>query len=121
MVNPCKDDTEEFLVPKDIPSAENPTMCYRWREIEWGKNVIRLGSEGDLHQMTLADGRRRVNGTWGSSGDPGNVEFSGVNVSGHTPLERDRMGISIIGTIRSSNIRPEKSGLVGERVLTRRD
>jgi hypothetical protein len=31
------------------------------------------------------------------------------------------MGISIIGTIRSSNIRPEKSGLVGERVLTRRD
>jgi hypothetical protein len=32
MGNQCKDDIEEFLLPKEIPSVENLTICYRWRE-----------------------------------------------------------------------------------------
>jgi hypothetical protein len=55
--------------------------------------VIHLGIRRDPYQMTLSDDGRTVGGTWGSNGDPRNVEFSGVKVSEHTALERDRMSI----------------------------
>lgn len=82
MGNPYKNDIEEFLLPNEVPSANIPTIFYRWRGRECGENVIQLHSEGKLYQMTFSDGGRRVNGTWGSDGDPGTVEFSGVKI-GH--------------------------------------
>ena len=82
--NPFKEnDNEEFFLPNDIPSEENPTMSYRWRGREDGENVIQLRSENALYQMTFSDGGRRVTGTWDCDGDPGFVEFSGVKVSDH--------------------------------------
>jgi hypothetical protein len=57
------------------------------------ENVIHLGIRRDPYQMTLSDDGRRVSGTWGSNGDPRNVEFSSVKVSDHAALERDRMSI----------------------------
>lgn len=81
----CKDDIEEFLLDKeDMPSAENPTIFYRWRGKEDGEGVIQLRSENYLYEMTFSDGGRRVTGTWGShDADPGTVKFSGVKTSYH--------------------------------------
>ena len=82
--NPYKEhDNEEFFLPNDIPSEKNPTISYRWRGREDGENVIELGSENALYQMTFSDGGRRVTGTWDCEGDPGSVEFSGVKVYDH--------------------------------------
>lgn len=78
-----ENDDEEFFLPNDIPSEENPTICYRWRGREGGENVIELGSENDLYQMTFSDGGRRVTGIWGCDGDPGMVQFRGVKVGDH--------------------------------------
>jgi hypothetical protein len=78
-----ENDIEEFFLPNDIPSEENPTMSYRWRGREDGENVIQLRSENALYQMTFSDGGRRVTGTWDCDGDPGFVEFSGVKVGDH--------------------------------------
>jgi hypothetical protein len=71
---------EEFLLSKeDMPSAENPTIFYRWRGKEDGQGIIQLRSENDLYEMTFSDGGRSFTGTWGShDADPGTVKFSGV-------------------------------------------
>jgi hypothetical protein len=92
MGNPCKDDIEEFLLPNDILSAQSPTISYRWRGREGGENVIQLGSENYLYQMTFSDGGRRVDGTWGHhNADPGTVTFSGIKIGDHAL--HDGMGI----------------------------
>jgi hypothetical protein len=51
-----RDDIDEFLLDKDgLPSAENPTRCYRWRGKEDGEDVIQLGEDQHLYTMTFSD------------------------------------------------------------------
>jgi hypothetical protein len=52
-----RDDIDEFLLDKDdLPSAENPTRCYRWRGKEDGEDVIQLDEDQHLYTMNFSDG-----------------------------------------------------------------
>jgi hypothetical protein len=52
-----RDDIGEFLLDKDdLPSAENPTRCYRWRGKEDGEDVIQLDEDQHLYTLTFSDG-----------------------------------------------------------------
>jgi hypothetical protein len=74
-------DTDEILLePNDVPSEENPSRSYRWRGKETCEGVIELMSESKLYKMTFSDGRRKISGTWGVRGDPGEVTFKGVKI-----------------------------------------
>jgi hypothetical protein len=52
-----RNDIDEFVVDKDdLPSAENPTRCYRGRGKEDGEDVIQLDEDQHLYTMTFSDG-----------------------------------------------------------------
>jgi hypothetical protein len=51
-----KDEIDEFLLDKDdLPSAGNPTRCYRWRGKDDGEDMIQLHEDQHLYTMTFSN------------------------------------------------------------------
>jgi hypothetical protein len=68
----------------DTVSAQDDTRFYCWRGKETGEEVIILGSEKSVSRMKFSNGGNTVEGTWNStSGDPGEVKFTGTKTGGH--------------------------------------